>query len=209
MSVALHITSGDIAGNSLSRSGIPGKCSSGTTYCMTAPEIPGWPDDGTLHARARFLEQATGGGLDRGFILHTCRTSTESLHLQLTMSGLFCGSTHACSISPCLSTSLRACGTRASGMRISCVLRRFPKLCRLTDSANSNRLNWLPCMIGDAPLPVTSFGLPKWWTGLLPHRTEAVYRLVTQFRRAPAMDPRRRSTMAPGTARSGNRPGAA
>ena len=72
MKEALHITSGDIAGNSLAKSGIPGDVYVWHDILYDGPRKPGWPDDGTLDARARFLEESTGGGLERSYIRGGC-----------------------------------------------------------------------------------------------------------------------------------------
>jgi hypothetical protein len=71
----LHITSGDVAGESLAKAGLRGGgYSSGTTYFSM---VPGTPDGRmkTLSTRALFLEEVTAGGLDRGRVL-------EALHSQ-------------------------------------------------------------------------------------------------------------------------------
>jgi hypothetical protein len=69
----LNITSGDIAGENLGNSGIPGEVFVWHDILYDGPRNPGWPDAKTLHARAVFLEQATGGGLDRDYILRTLK----------------------------------------------------------------------------------------------------------------------------------------
>jgi hypothetical protein len=71
----LHITSGDIAGGSLVKSGLPGEVFVWHDILYDGPRCPGWPDEKTLDARARFLEEATAGGLDR-------RSIRETLHNQ-------------------------------------------------------------------------------------------------------------------------------
>ena len=73
MSGLLHITSGDYAGANLATSGVPGEVLVWRDILYDGPRNPGWPDDDTLHARARFLEQATGGGLNREHILGTLK----------------------------------------------------------------------------------------------------------------------------------------
>ena len=73
MKQVLHITSGDIAGESLKRSGISGEVFVWHDILYDGPGKPGWPDEDTLHARAGFLEEATGGGLGRQQILETLR----------------------------------------------------------------------------------------------------------------------------------------
>jgi hypothetical protein len=67
----LHITSGDIAGGSLVKAGLPGEVFVWHDILYDGPRCPGWPDEGTLDARAVFLEQATAGGLNRSHILET------------------------------------------------------------------------------------------------------------------------------------------
>jgi len=63
MTGTLHITSGDIPGDSLSKSGMPGEVFVWHDIMYDGPRKPGWPDAGTLYARARFLEKSTGGAL--------------------------------------------------------------------------------------------------------------------------------------------------
>jgi hypothetical protein len=75
----LHITSGDIAGESLKRSGIPGEVFVWHDILYDGPRKPGWPDEDALHERARFLEETTGGGLDKQQILETLRTQYTKL----------------------------------------------------------------------------------------------------------------------------------
>lgn len=75
----LHITSGDFSGSSLARSGIPGEVFVWHDILYDGPRKPGWPDDDTLYARARFLERATGGGLNKEFILETLKNQYRKL----------------------------------------------------------------------------------------------------------------------------------
>jgi hypothetical protein len=75
----LHITSGDIAGGSLAKSGVPGDVFVWHDILYDGPRNPGWPNADTLAARARFLEQATAGGLDREHILGTLRGQYRKL----------------------------------------------------------------------------------------------------------------------------------
>jgi len=79
MSHVLHITSGDCAGGSLSKSGISGEVFVWHDILYDGPRNPGWPDGDTLNARARFLEQATAGGLDREFVLNTLNSQYRKL----------------------------------------------------------------------------------------------------------------------------------
>jgi len=64
MDSLLHITSGDVSGGLLEKSGLPGEVFVWHDVLYDGPREPGWPDEGTLAARARFLEEMTGGGLD-------------------------------------------------------------------------------------------------------------------------------------------------
>ncbi|OPZ28604.1 MAG: hypothetical protein BWZ02_01259 [Lentisphaerae bacterium ADurb.BinA184] len=79
MGETLHITSGDCAGGSLSRSGLPGEVFVWHDILYDGPRNPGWPDEATLAARAKFIEAATGGGLRREPILRTLRAQYRKL----------------------------------------------------------------------------------------------------------------------------------
>jgi len=79
MSSTLHITSGDIAGSSLAKSGLPGEVFVWHDILYDGPRKPGWPDDETLQSRALFLEGVTGGGLNRQEVLETLRTQYHKL----------------------------------------------------------------------------------------------------------------------------------
>lgn len=79
MNNTLHITSGDSAGDSLVKSGVPGEVFVWRDILYDGPRNPGWPDDDTLNARAEFLEQATAGGLDRARILCTLTAQYRKL----------------------------------------------------------------------------------------------------------------------------------
>lgn len=70
----LHITSGDVVGENLKKSGVPGEVFVWHDILYDGPRNPGWPVEDTLDARALFLEEVTGGGLGRGQILETLRT---------------------------------------------------------------------------------------------------------------------------------------
>lgn len=69
----LHLTSGDCAGERLAQSGLPGEVFVWHDLLYDGPRNPGWPTEATLDARARFLEEATGGGLARESVLATLR----------------------------------------------------------------------------------------------------------------------------------------
>lgn len=75
----LHITSGDSAGGSLVKSGLPGKVFVWHDILYDGPRCPGWPDEDTLNARAVFLEETTAGGLDRRRILETLHNQYRKL----------------------------------------------------------------------------------------------------------------------------------
>jgi len=74
MSSTIHITSGDCAGGILAKSGVGGEVFVWHDILYDGPRKAGWPDDDTLRARARFLENATGGGLTEKFIIETLIT---------------------------------------------------------------------------------------------------------------------------------------
>lgn len=67
----LHITSGDVAGDVLQQSGIPGDILVWHDILYDGPRKPGWPDSDTLAARSSFIEQVTGYGLKQKEILST------------------------------------------------------------------------------------------------------------------------------------------
>lgn len=75
----LHITSGDSAGGRLAQAGLPGEVFVWHDLLYDGPRNPGWPDEATLSARARFLEDTTAGGLDRTRILATLRQQYHKL----------------------------------------------------------------------------------------------------------------------------------
>jgi hypothetical protein len=79
MGKTLHITSGDCAGDSLAKSGISGEVFVWHDILYDGPRNPGWPDDDILDARARFLEQATAGGLSREHVLDTLKGQYQKL----------------------------------------------------------------------------------------------------------------------------------
>lgn len=75
----IHITSGDIAGESLMKTGIPGEVFVWHDILYDGPRKPGWPDEETLNDRALFLEHVTGGGLNREYILKTLHNQYHRL----------------------------------------------------------------------------------------------------------------------------------
>ena len=79
MKRTLHITSGDIAGDHLAKSTIPGEVFVWHDILYNGPRKSGWPDDVTLDARAGFLEDCTGGGLSKQYVLETLKTQYAKL----------------------------------------------------------------------------------------------------------------------------------
>ncbi len=79
MERTLHITSGDCAGSSLAKSGVPGEVFVWHDILYDGPRSPGWPDETSLEARALFLEGVTGGGLTRQRVLETLRNQYNKL----------------------------------------------------------------------------------------------------------------------------------
>jgi hypothetical protein len=75
----LHITSGDCAGVRLEKSGLPGEVFVWHDILYDGPRRPGWPDEDILNARARFLENATAGGLHRRYVLQTLHQQYNKL----------------------------------------------------------------------------------------------------------------------------------
>ena len=71
MNEILHITSGDCVGGNLAKAGLPGEILVWHDILYDGPRKPGWPDDRVLDARARFLEQVTGGGLNKALVKET------------------------------------------------------------------------------------------------------------------------------------------
>lgn len=74
MASVLHIINGDGAGGNLRESGISGDVLICRDLLYDGPRIPGWPDEATLVARAAFLQELTGGGMDKGTILKTLQS---------------------------------------------------------------------------------------------------------------------------------------
>lgn len=73
MKKILHITSGDICGGSLAKSGVAGEVFIWHDILYDGPRKPGWPDDDILNARAQFIENETGKGLRKEIVLKTLR----------------------------------------------------------------------------------------------------------------------------------------
>jgi hypothetical protein len=79
MSEILHITSGDIAGDSLVQSGVPGEVFVWHDILYDGPRASGWPDEKTFDARARFLVDTTAGGLSIDQVMHTLAGQYQKL----------------------------------------------------------------------------------------------------------------------------------
>ena len=75
----IHLTSGDSAGNLLAQAKLPGEIFVWHDILYDGPRNPGWPSETTLQARAAFLEQSTGGGLDPAYILKTLQEQYRKL----------------------------------------------------------------------------------------------------------------------------------
>jgi hypothetical protein len=59
----LHITGGDISGELIRASGLPGEVLVIHEILYEGVRTPGWPNESTLLTRARFLEKHTDGGI--------------------------------------------------------------------------------------------------------------------------------------------------
>ena len=79
MEKILHITSGDICGDSLAKSGVAGEVFVWHDILYDGPRKPGWPDDTMLNTRAQFIEDATGEGLGKELVLNTLRNQYDKL----------------------------------------------------------------------------------------------------------------------------------
>ena len=79
MDCSLHVTSGDIAGGRLAKSGLGGEILVWHDILYDGPRKPGWPDEETLGARAAFLQGETGGGLKAAHVLDTLRAQYAML----------------------------------------------------------------------------------------------------------------------------------
>lgn len=79
MADIVHITSGDMAGGSLAKAGLPGEVFVWHDVLYDGPRVPGWPDDDIIEARTAFLVEATGGGLARDLVLDTLRAQYRRL----------------------------------------------------------------------------------------------------------------------------------
>jgi hypothetical protein len=79
MKTALHITSGDMAGSRLEKSGVSGEVFVWHDILYDGPRKTGWPDDDALDARSRFLSDVTGGGLGRQYVLETLKAQYAKL----------------------------------------------------------------------------------------------------------------------------------
>ena len=79
MKTTLHITSGDTAGELLTKSSLPGEVFVWHDILYDGPRKPGWLDDETLKARASFLSDATDGGLAEDYVLATLQAQYAQL----------------------------------------------------------------------------------------------------------------------------------
>ena len=79
METTLHITSGDIAGGNLEKSGVPGEVFVWHDILYDEIRKPGWPDREGLRSRTRFLVEVTDGGLSPEFVLKTLEAQYDKL----------------------------------------------------------------------------------------------------------------------------------
>jgi len=79
MQTTLHITSGDMAGEILVKSGVPGEVFVWHDILYDGPRKPGWPDDETLEARSCFLVETTDGGPAQDYVLTTLQNQYAKL----------------------------------------------------------------------------------------------------------------------------------
>ena len=79
MKRTLHITSGDMAGDFIWKTGIPGDVLVWHDVLYDGPRKPGWPDSMTLRSRAQFLENLTAGGLKKASIFSTLEHQYQKL----------------------------------------------------------------------------------------------------------------------------------
>ncbi|MCW5201625.1 hypothetical protein VU12_01660 [Desulfobulbus sp. US4] len=77
----LHITSGDMAGEILEKTGLPGEVFVWHDILYDGPRKPGWPDKATLDARACFLVETTNGGLAKEYVLTTLQAQYAKLKI--------------------------------------------------------------------------------------------------------------------------------
>jgi hypothetical protein len=77
----LHIISGDLAGEILQKSGVPGEILVWRDILYDGPREPGWPNDHILKARALFLEETTAGGLRQDEILENMKKQYSMLEI--------------------------------------------------------------------------------------------------------------------------------
>jgi len=79
MNPVLHITSGDHAATLLAQAGLPGEVFVWHDVLYDGPRNAGWPTEGTLEARAGFLEKMTGGALGKAEVLKTLQAQYQRL----------------------------------------------------------------------------------------------------------------------------------
>jgi len=84
----LNITSGDIAGATLAKSGVPGEVLVWHDILYDGPRMPGWPDQTILLERAEFLENFTGKGLSKQYILQTLQDQYAKLETAAGFDGI-------------------------------------------------------------------------------------------------------------------------
>lgn len=127
MNRILHITNGDVAGQLLEKTGLPGELLVWRDVLYEGPRNIGWPDDDALAARARFLQRSTGGRLDKDAIGKTLTDQYRTLIEAKTEVSAIVLWFDACLFDQSMLAHILAC-MHASGMqdaRLICV-DRFP-----------------------------------------------------------------------------------
>ena len=79
MSGDLHITSGDLSGNCLKQSGLPGDVLVWRDILYEGPRCAGWPNDDILQARAQFLDAGTDGAIGLKPIFNALKKQYDAL----------------------------------------------------------------------------------------------------------------------------------
>jgi len=75
----LHITSGDLSGNCLRQSGLPGEVLVWHDVLYDGPRSAGWPREDIIQARAEFLDQGTDGALGLKTIFNALKRQYAAL----------------------------------------------------------------------------------------------------------------------------------
>ena len=163
MENTLHITSGDCAGGSLVKAGLPGDVFVWHDILYDGPGIPAGPRRIlSVIVRCFWKKLPRADWIGRTFWKY-CAVSTKNLRERHSMSVSCSGSMPAFLISQCSLTSSRACTTKACG-RLNCfVSMHFPGSNRSTDSAKCSPSSWHPSMAHNFPSPKSNLVLRFSW----------------------------------------------